>query len=329
MTKWKTLGLQTWLLGAAAVTAMGAGIVGSQFRHVDIVVQGPKGKHDVSLWTFRQKVKGILAEAGVKVHRHDVVSPALDASVGAKPVVVKEAIPVWVKTAHHHIEVFTTHYSVQSVLEAAKVKLEPLDLVRPTLHAKISTSTTINVIRRWLVTKSVTEKIPFSVQYRPDANLYKGRSQIMVKGKAGTLVKTLQILMQNGKPMRSTVVKTEEVTSPTAEVIQYGTAHPISRGGPVLQFSNEVSMLSTAYWPDPAWSSGYTALGLKAQYGVVAVDPSVIPLGTRLYIPGYGFAIAADTGSAIVGDRIDLCFNSGAQAMDWGVRPVTVYIIGS
>lgn|GEM_PF-6429910 len=80
----------------------------------------------------------------------------------------------------------------------------------------------------------------------------------------------------------------------------------------------------TAYWPDPSWSNGYTATGWRAQYGVVAVDPQVIPLGTHLYIPGYGQAIAEDTGGAIIGDHVDVCFDSQAQAESWGVRWLTI-----
>jgi 3D (Asp-Asp-Asp) domain-containing protein len=82
----------------------------------------------------------------------------------------------------------------------------------------------------------------------------------------------------------------------------------------------------TAYWPDPSWSNGYTATGVRAQYGVVAVDPAVIPLGTHLFVPGYGQAVAADTGGAIIGDHIDLCFNSESAAVDWGVQYLTIDI---
>lgn len=323
------MGLRSWVLGVAAVAAMGAGVVGTQFRHVDIVVQGPTGKRDFSLWTFRQKVKGILAQAGIKAGIHDQILPASGTIGAAHTIVVREAIPVWVKTAHRRLQVWTTHYGVQAVLDAAKIRLEPMDVVRPSLNTKLSQAATINVIRRWLVTKHITKAVPFAVEHRPDSQLAKGRSQIAVKGRPGKLVKTVHILMQNGKAVRTTTVKTQEVIPPKAEVIDYGTANPISRGGTVPQFSGSVSMLSTAYWPDPSWSNGYTASGLKAQYGVVAVDPRVIPLGTHLYIPGYGFAIAADTGSAIVGDRIDLCYDTAAQADAWGVRPVTVYILAS
>ena len=69
---------------------------------------------------------------------------------------------------------------------------------------------------------------------------------------------------------------------------------------------------------------GTTATGLPVGFGVVAVDPSVIPLGTHMTVPGYGEAVAADTGGAIVGATIDLWFPSTAQAMAWGRRTVTV-----
>ena len=74
-------------------------------------------------------------------------------------------------------------------------------------------------------------------------------------------------------------------------------------------------------------TSGYTARGSYLRKGLVAVDPSVIPLGTRLYIPGYGHAIADDTGGAIRGNRIDLAFDSYEEAIQFGRRDVTVYIV--
>ena len=91
------------------------------------------------------------------------------------------------------------------------------------------------------------------------------------------------------------------------------------------------SMVSTAYtaYSAQAYPTGRTATGIPARYGVVAVDPHVIPLGTLLYIERYGTAIAADTGSSIVGNRIDLCMDSYQRAIDWGRRPVRVYILRS
>ena len=80
------------------------------------------------------------------------------------------------------------------------------------------------------------------------------------------------------------------------------------------------SMVATAYTADSAqaYPTGRTATGLPARYGVVAVDPRVIPLGAHLFIEGYGAAIAADTGGAIIGNRIDLCMDSYAAGHQLG-----------
>lgn len=75
-------------------------------------------------------------------------------------------------------------------------------------------------------------------------------------------------------------------------------------------------------------TDGQTAIGLPAGYGVVAVDPQVIPLGTRLYIEGYGYAIAADVGGAIEERRIDLCFGRRQSALQFGRRMVQVHVLG-
>ena len=70
--------------------------------------------------------------------------------------------------------------------------------------------------------------------------------------------------------------------------------------------------------------TGRTASGLRTGWGIVAVDPSVIPLGTRMTVPGYGEAVAADTGSAVNGLEIDLWFPTTADALAWGRRTVTI-----
>jgi 3D (Asp-Asp-Asp) domain-containing protein len=90
------------------------------------------------------------------------------------------------------------------------------------------------------------------------------------------------------------------------------------------------TMEATAYEPGPTScgnGNGNTSCGYRAGYGVVAVDPKVIPYHTRLYIEGYGYAVAGDCGGAIDGDRIDLGFLTVDECMDWGRRNVKVYIL--
>jgi 3D (Asp-Asp-Asp) domain-containing protein len=109
---------------------------------------------------------------------------------------------------------------------------------------------------------------------------------------------------------------------------------PAPSGGPEGA-RRSMSMVATAYDPGPASTGkspghpayGITASGMRAGYGVVAVDPRVIPLGTRLYIPGYGNAIAGDTGGAIKGQRIDLGYATYNEAIRFGRQTVTVYVL--
>ena len=94
-----------------------------------------------------------------------------------------------------------------------------------------------------------------------------------------------------------------------------------------LPYTQVMGMEATAYLPTDGSAEGITAMGIPATYGIVAVDPAIIPLGTRVYIPGYGEALAADTGGAIYGYRIDLCMEDYYQAMDFGRRTVTVFVL--
>ena len=94
-----------------------------------------------------------------------------------------------------------------------------------------------------------------------------------------------------------------------------------------VRYTEMMSLEATAYLPTDGSPEGLTAMGIPATYGIVAVDPDIIPLGSRVYIPGYGEALAADTGGAIVGYRIDLCMESYDEAMDFGRRNVTVFVL--
>ena len=94
-----------------------------------------------------------------------------------------------------------------------------------------------------------------------------------------------------------------------------------------INYTNVMSMEATAYLPTDGSGAGVTATGVRATYGVVAVDPRIIPLGSKVYIPGYGVALAADTGGAIKGYKIDLCMESYSECMRFGRRNVTVYVL--
>jgi 3D (Asp-Asp-Asp) domain-containing protein len=104
-------------------------------------------------------------------------------------------------------------------------------------------------------------------------------------------------------------------------------AEPVSSGGPPPAPTGPVDTSPGTQMTVSATGyalHGTTATGVPTGWGVVAVDPSVIPLGTRMTIPGYGDGVAADTGSAVIGKTIDLWFPTVAQALAWGRRTVTI-----
>jgi len=95
----------------------------------------------------------------------------------------------------------------------------------------------------------------------------------------------------------------------------------------IPDFSRIIRVEATAYSSAEPGLSAYTATGTLCRYGVIATDPNVIPLGTRVFIPGYGYAVAEDTGGAIVGHRIDVAFDTVAECFEFGRQVVDVYIV--
>ena len=95
----------------------------------------------------------------------------------------------------------------------------------------------------------------------------------------------------------------------------------------VPDYSRVIRVEATAYSSAEPGLSAYTALGTLCQRGVIATDPSVIPLGTRVYIPGYGYAVAEDTGGAIVGHKIDVAFDTLAECYEFGRQFIDIYIL--
>lgn len=118
---------------------------------------------------------------------------------------------------------------------------------------------------------------------------------------------------------------------PSVDEILAERVEPGGHHEPPTAYKRVLTMESTAYEPGPTScgksANGRTACGLQAGYGVVAVDPRVIKLGTRLFIEGYGYAVAGDTGGAIKGNIVDVGFLTVDQCMQWGRRDVKVYIL--
>jgi 3D (Asp-Asp-Asp) domain-containing protein len=159
-----------------------------------------------------------------------------------------------------------------------------------------------------------------------------GNSKLVARGRPGLAQVLVQYAQRDGGPVRQRILSTTLIRKAKPQIVAQGVGPATlaafeTRG--LLQMVSvargAVQMIATAYTAGSAGGGGMTASGRHAGYGIVAVDPRIIPLGTRLYISGYGLAIAGDTGGDIVGNRIDLGFDSLRGAMLFGRRDVTVY----
>ena len=162
--------------------------------------------------------------------------------------------------------------------------------------------------------------------------LVPGRSAVLSSGRTGVIEQWVRYAQRDGGPVHRSVLWSRVIRTPRSRVVADGiggsalsnfAAHGVKQMAYMARTA--LLMLATAYTAYSAGGGGMTAIGRRAGFGIVAVDPRVIPLGTRLFIPGYGFAIAGDTGGDIVGDRIDLGFDTDRDAMLFGRRSVTVY----
>lgn len=221
--------------------------------------------------------------------------------------------------------------TVREALHMARVSLDADDLVTPTLDAPIPPGGTIRVTRVETREVTVEEKIPIPTRVRPPAS---GRGPyhptVTTAGKPGLARRTYRVTLRDGKETGRAVLKEERLRAPVPAIVTARPTYGLATRG-VYAGRRVFEMEATAYDPGPGscpgTADGITANGKRAGYGIAAVDPKVIPLGAKLYIEGYGYAVAADVGGAIKGNRIDLGYNSRSGALKWGRRKVRVYVL--
>jgi 3D (Asp-Asp-Asp) domain-containing protein len=253
----------------------------------------------------------------------------------ARPVASSEIAPSASPASQVHIfvdgqwqTVTTRAATVAGALREAGIVLGELDRVRPGLEEKLWAGRNIRVIR--IETSEITEVTldPAQIVVISDPSLRSGLTLNAREGKAGKISRQVRIWKRDGQETGREVIKQTILQKREDTVELRGEGGLTSRGGSVRAC---LIMEASAYDPGPRscgrYADGYTANGMKAEKGIVAIDPRVIPMGTRLYVEGYGLAIAADTGGAIKGKRIDLCFPTYQEALRYGRHTVKVYLL--
>jgi len=328
----------------AVIAAVGAtiGIYNHLQREVVIYDDGK----ELAVKTMKTTVAEVLEENGISLGTYDYISLPLDAKLQRmkiNEINIERAVPVNLFVDGKEIQVMTCKNTIREVLDEASVDLGEKDrLDGASLDDKIVKDMDIKVIR---VKEEFVEEniaIPYETERRENKRMDKGKEVVVREGREGLIQKIYRVVTENGKEILRELVRESIVSNPVNRIIEYGTVlnYKTSRGD-IIRYKKVLNMKATAYTssyedtgktPDHP-SFGMTYTGIKAKKGVVAVDPKVIPLGTRLYIevpgsaPDYGYAIAADIGGAVKGNKIDLYMEDVKAARSWGVRPVKVYIL--
>lgn len=277
-----------------------------------------------TLATIALTVNGALKLAGVELAEEDQVLPGLH-----RP--VREGMTIKIVRAEEvELEVDGRKWTVKTclpdayeLLVAEGIQLEKLDQID--LGYRPEGTKWIKVTR---ITEEVVEErveIPYDTFEQPDNKLNKGQRRVVVPGQNGVILKKIKVVKADGVEINREVISSRVLAEPKTGVVAYGIGNNMTVAARTIQgnVKQVMTMEATAY----THTGNPTATGIYPYVGVVAVDPKVIPLGSKLYVEGYGYCEAQDTGGAIKGDRIDIFLDTRAECFEWGRRVVQVYLL--
>lgn len=317
-TQYSIAALIAATLGLAFVT----GFVWAQ-RSVTLVVDGMSR----TVTTDSADVASALAEAGVSVSPGDLVSPVLSSTLqDGAVVIVRHVVPV---TLVHNGQRLSLKVIGRSVADALVMAgLDPTGGTRaePTVDTPLSPGMIITASDVFIRVSEEEVTLPYETVVQGDPSLSSGKRVVVTKGAEGSALRVWQVLVTGGSEGERTLRTEKVIVAPVAQVVRIGTKSAFrqvvsaSRGARGVRVyappvtGRTILVEATAYTPfacglDADWIAWRRRkFDIPQGWGVVAVDRRVIPLGTRMFVEGYGYAVAADTGSAIKGNKIDVCY---------------------
>jgi uncharacterized protein YabE (DUF348 family) len=294
-------------------------------RAVNISIEADGSMIDIL--TSAENAAEALEEAGVLLGENDRVSVLLNQKLEeAMTIKVTRALDCTVVVDGKSIEIATTAKNVGEALVEAKVSLGKEDKVNYDFTEKVQNGMKIIVTR---VTKKVIEEeesVAYKTIRRSNSSMEVGSVKVVQEGRKGINLNTVEVTYEDGVEVQRKVLDTKSIKEPIDEIVNVGTRIIASRGSSESGSYRALTVTATAYSSQDPGVGTRTATGKVVQKGIIAVDTSVIPFGTKIYVPGYGYGIAADRGGAIKGNKIDVAFNTRREALQFGRRTVTIRI---
>lgn len=316
-----------------------------QAKEYAVVVDGKEQQ----VITTEKRVEDVLQEAGVNVTANDKVSLALDEKLKpGETVDVQKAFQLTLTDGTKKAEkVWSTRTTVANFLEEQGVKLNKFDRLNVKESDIVKSGQQLTIVRVEKKVDTVEEEIEFSTENRNDGDLAQGEQKVITEGENGKVERTYEVVVENGKVVARNLQKEDVLKDPVKKVVALGTKEPVAQvsrgtaqataastdnsGSGAPTGGQEFYVEATAYTPYCDGCSGISAAGidLRSNPGLklIAVDPNVIPLGSKVWVEGYGYAIAGDTGGAIKGNIIDLLVQTKEEAYSWGRRQVRIKVL--
>ena len=278
--------------------------------------------------TRKNTVSEVLKEQNITLRHKDQIKPSLDTKIKEDmKIKIQRAKPVTIIADGKKQEILTAATKVETILKEAKIQLGKRDKVEPKGTSKIGKDRRIQIVR--VTQKNMIEEQPiqYCTQKQLTEQLDIGNTKIVRQGENGLKKRQMKVTYEDGKEVKRELIREKIVIEPRDEVIQVGINDTINTSRGNSRFQKAIVVTATAYCPTDPGVDGVTSVGARLQRGVIAVDPSVIPYHTKIYVPGYGFGEALDTGGAIRGSRIDLAMSSKQEALQYGRRQVKIYLL--
>ncbi|NCC80245.1 MAG: DUF348 domain-containing protein [Clostridia bacterium] len=296
-----------------------------------------------SYLTPEKTVRAFFKAEDVTLYEKDKVSVDLDAQiVSGMSMRIDRAVAVELTADGETVTYLTPEKTVREFLEAEKIPFNEKDKFSVALEDRILSGLKMSIVRVTSEVVEETQSIAFGVQEKKDSTMFKGKTVVKQEGVKGEKKITKEITYEDGVEVASVELSEEVIKEPVDKIVAVGTkvvqtvkkpstsSIVASRGGAIpssLSYSKAFTVEATAYALDGITATGTVPRRVEGGWSTIAVDPRVIPYGTKVYVENYGYAIAEDTGGAIKGNRVDLYMNSVSAALNWGRRNVTIYIL--
>lgn len=306
----------------------------------DIKIIDSKNEDIVLKRSFKKNIKEFLDENNIKISKSDYINYSKELSLkDGMEIIIKRARDIKIIDLEDEIVVKTYKTKVADIIKQANINLNENDIIEPDINKEIALNKSLDIKINRVKTKIIKKykDIDFDTVVSEDSSLEIGKNIVLKQGIKGKKEYVYENYYLNSKLVDSKLIKTNIVKESVSKKIKKGIKdYFITKSGKKIRFKKALKVSATAY--SAGFEStgkrpgdkyyGMTRSGTQVRPGVIAVDPKIIPLGSKVYIKEYKKVYSAeDTGGAIKGNKIDIYYEDKDFVDKYGRKTLNIYIL--